>query len=47
MKLKLLFALVTVSLTLCVAHAEVVKFDILEKTIAFEGRIFPMLARIP
>ena len=41
MKLKLLFALVTVSLTLCVAHAEVVIFDILEKTIAFEGRIFP------
>ncbi|MEY3778774.1 MAG: hypothetical protein RL103_982 [Pseudomonadota bacterium] len=41
MKLKLRFALVTVSLTLCVAHAEVVKFDILEKTIAFEGRIFP------
>ena len=41
MKLKMLTALTVGSLTLISAQAEVVKFEIQEKTIAFEGRIFP------
>ena len=41
MKLKMLTALTVASLTLISTQAEVVKFEIQEKTIAFEGRVFP------
>ena len=41
MKLKMLTTLTVASLTLISTQAEVVKFEIQEKTIAFEGRVFP------
>lgn len=41
MKLKMLTALTVASLTLISTQAEVVKFEIQEKSIAFEGRVFP------